>query len=111
MTTIEVKSELTETRRQLLELMQELGFGRIEALSVRAGDPVLDPPPRIVREVKFGGQNGPRAERELDDFTLRSQVVELHEEFDRLETGVIDVLTVKHGLPFNMQVNLAVGAQ
>ena len=111
MTTLAVKSDLSKRRRRLLELMQELGFGRIEALPVRGGEPVIDPPPRIVREVKFGGQNGARAERALGDFTLKSQVVELLDEFDRLENSVIDVLTVKHGLPFSMQVNLAAGAQ
>jgi len=111
MGTIAVKSDLSEPRRQLLELMQELDFGRIEALAVRAGEPVLDPPPKIVREVKFGGQNGPRDERALDDFSLKAQVVELFDELDRLGDGVIDVLTVKHGLPFNMHVNLAAGAR
>lgn len=91
--------------------MQELDFGRIEALAVRAGEPVLDPPPSIVREVKFGGQNGPRSERRLDDFTLKDKVVELFDELDRLGDGLIDVLTVKHGLPFNMHVNLTADAQ
>jgi hypothetical protein len=111
MNTVAVKSELSESRRRLLELMQELGFGRIEALPVRAGDPVLDPPPTIVREVKFGGQNGPRVERTLGDFPLKAHVVELFDELDRLHDGVIDVLTVKHGLPFNMHVNLGAGAR
>ena len=111
MSTVAVKSDLSEARRRLLELMQELDFGRIEALAVRAGQPVLDPPPRIVREHKFGGENGPRGERRLGDFTLKEQVLELFDEFDRLGEGVIDVLTVKHGLPFNMHVNLVAGAQ
>jgi hypothetical protein len=111
MGSLAVKSVLSEPRRRLLELMQELDFGRIEALAVGAGDPVLDPPPTIVREVKFGGQNGPRDERTLDDFPLKAQVVELFDELDRLGDGVIDVLTVKHGLPFNMHVNLAAGAR
>lgn len=111
MSTVAVKSSASEPRRRLIELMQELGFGRIEALPVRAGDPVLDPPPTIVREVKFGGQNAARDERTLGDFTLKAQVVELFDELDRLGDGVIDVLTIKHGLPFNMHVNLAAGAQ
>lgn len=111
MSTTAVKSSVSEPRRRLIELMQELGFGRIEALPVRAGDPVLDPPPTIVREVKFGGQNAARDERTLDDFTLKAQVVELFDELGRLGDGVIDVLTIKHGLPFNMHVNLAAGAQ
>lgn len=54
MSTIAVKSDLSAPRRRMVELMQELGFGRIETLLVRAGDPVLNPPPRVVREVKLG---------------------------------------------------------
>ncbi len=111
MNTVAVKSDLSEPRRWLLELMQELDFGRIEALAVRAGEPVLQPRPMIVREVKFGGQNGPRDERALEDFSLKAQVVELFEEFDRVRDGSIDVLMVKHGLPFNMHMNLAPGAR
>jgi len=104
-------SSLSSSQRRLLELLQGLNFGRIEQLTVRGGQPVLEPPPRIVREHKFGGENGPRSERRLDDFTLKEQVLELFDELDRLGDGVIDVLTVKHGLPFNMHVNLVAGAQ
>lgn len=106
-----VKSQLSDPRRRLIESMQELGFGRVERLPVRAGEPVLDPPPTIVREVKFGSENGPRHERSLPDFTLKTQIIELFDELDRLGDGVIEVLTVKHGLPFNMHVNLVAGAQ
>ncbi len=111
MGTVAVKSGLSESRRRLIELMQELEFGRIEALHIRAGNPVLDPSPRIIREVKFAGQNGPRVERQLGDFALKGHVIELFHELDRLGDGVIDVLTVKHGLPFKMHVNLVAGAQ
>ena len=72
---------------------------------------IARPPPTIIREVKFGGQNGPRDERSLDDFRLKAQIIELFDELDRLGDGVIDVLTIKHGLPFNMHVNLAAGAR
>ena len=101
------KGALSLDRRRLIELIQEISFGRIEQLIVRGGEPVLEPPPRIVHTVKFGGQNGPREERTLDDFTLKRHIVELFDEFDHLCDGVINVLTVKHGLPFNMEVNLA----
>jgi len=33
--------------------MQRINFGRILNLSVRRGQPVLDPPPRIIREMKL----------------------------------------------------------
>lgn len=103
------KQHVSFCRTRLLELMQALNFGRIERLPVRAGEPVLDPLPTIVREVKFGGQNGARDEWALGDFALKAQVVELFRELDRLHDGLIDVLTVKYGLPFNMHVNLEAG--
>jgi cytosine/adenosine deaminase-related metal-dependent hydrolase len=111
MSTIAVKSDLSAPRRRMVELMQELGFGRIETLLVRAGDPVLNPPPRVVREVKLGGQNAPRDERALADFALKAHVLELFDELDRLGDGVIDVLTIKHGLPFTMHVSQTTGAK
>jgi hypothetical protein len=96
------KSSLSPGRRRLVELMQSITFGRIEGLTMLNGEPVLDPPPRVVREIKFGGENGPRRELDTDDFLLKSQVVELFQHFDQVGDGYIDVLEVKHGLPFRM---------
>jgi hypothetical protein len=98
------KAALSPARRQLVEMMQGINFGRIEALAVRGGDPILDPPPRVVREVKFGGENGPRPEVGIADFFLKAPVVELFEHLDRLGSGTIAVLEVKHGLPFRMLI-------
>ncbi len=109
-TTVPLASSLPSARRQLLNLMQQLNFGRIEQLTVRAGQPVLEPPPRIIRERKFGGEDGPRQEQQLDDFALKVQAIELFEEFDRLGNGVIESLTIKHGLPFSLHMNYRVGA-
>jgi hypothetical protein len=38
------------------------------------------------------------------DFALKQQVVELFAFFDELQNGIIDVLEIKHGLPFRMIV-------
>ncbi|QEL20712.1 hypothetical protein [Limnoglobus roseus] len=103
------KQSLSAARRQLVELMQSIGFGRIEYLHVVDGEPaLLDPPPAVVREYKFGGENGPRPERGLDAFLLKVQVVELFQMFDRMGTGVVLALDVKHGLPFRAAVPGAV---
>ena len=84
--------------------MQRVNFGRMESLAIRSGEPVIDPRPAIVREHKFGGENGPRTEIEQDDFVLKQQVVELFEFLDQFQDGKIDVLEIKHGLPFRMIV-------
>ena len=86
----------------MLVKMQQLNFGRIENLVIKGGQPVLSPPPRVVREVKFGGENGPRPEASIKDFTLKAQVVELFRHMDEIRDGVIGVLEIQHGLPFRM---------
>jgi hypothetical protein len=98
------KSELSPARRRLVEMLQRLNFGRIEGLLVRAGEPLFDPPPRQVREVKFGGENGARPEAAAADFALKAQVAELFRHLDELGDGTVEALSVKHGLPFAMQV-------
>jgi len=98
------KKQLSEHQESLVEIMQSLNFGRIEDLPVHAGQPVLAPPPRVIREVKFGGDNGPRLEVANDDFELKAQVRELFAQMKVMGNGVIRCLEVKHGLPFRMTI-------
>ncbi len=97
-------ASLIPDRRRLLKQMQQINFGRIEGLVINDSQPVLTPPPRIVREIKFGGESGPRPEAAIEDFALKAQVIELLRMFDELRDGVIEVLEVKNGLPFRMSV-------
>lgn len=97
-------SSLSPSQRQLVEIFQRLNFGCVENLVVRGGQPVFDPPPRVVREHKFGGENGPRPESELGEFSLKPQVRELFDAITALGDGVIERIEVKHGLPFRMIV-------
>ncbi len=84
--------------------MQEINFGRIERLEIEDGEPVFNPPPKIVREVKFGGDNASRPEKGDPDFALKSQVIDLFRQLDEIFSGQIEVLEIKHGLPFRMLV-------
>jgi len=96
--------DLTGAQRRIVRLMQRINFGRIEALAVKHGEPVFDPPPRIVRQVKFGADNGARPEAAKEDFALKAQVCDLFAELEGMSDGVIRSLEVKHGLPFKMAV-------
>jgi len=98
------KQNLSACRAILLKIMQNVNFGRIERLVIRNGEPVLDPSPRILREIKFCSENGPRPELRIDDFILKAHVVELFDCFDHLLDGRIDLIEIKHGLPFRMIV-------
>ena len=98
------KSSTSPPRAQLIEWMQRLDFGTIEHLVIRDGEPVLDPSPRCIRDLKFGAENGPRPEAHLDDFPLKAQVRDFFAQLDSLGNATVLRLEVKHGLPFRMQV-------
>jgi hypothetical protein len=98
------KHFLSPARKWLVELMQRINFGRIEGLHVRAGEPLLAPPPQVVREHKFAGENGVRTELAACDFMLKSQLMDLFHLLDEIGDGTITVLTVKHGLPFHAEL-------
>lgn len=98
------KARLSGPRQALVELMQQINFGRIENLTIRHREPVLLPRPIVVREIKFGAENGPRPELNAADFLLKRQVVELFDYFDAFPSGVITSLEIHHGLPFRAVV-------
>lgn len=98
------KSSLSPSQQKLLAEMQRINYGRIEGLPVRRGAPVMDPPPRIVREIKFSGENGPRPESAKADFALKVQVRELFAQLEALGDGVIPCIEIQRGLPFRMTV-------
>lgn len=96
-------ASLSPTRRRLLRLMQQLNFGRIEGLSIRRGEPVFDPMPKIVVEHKFAAENGPRPEASRSDFALKHQHLDLFRLFDRLGDQDFTMLRVLHGTPFSCE--------
>jgi hypothetical protein len=101
---IHTKAMISVPRRQLLEMMQRLNFGRIENLRLRAGEPAFEPAPRVIQDIKIGGENGPRKETARDDFELKSQVLELFEHLTEIGNGSIALLEIKHGLPFRLVI-------
>jgi hypothetical protein len=100
---MKTKLSLSSSERRLLETMQKLNFGRIEGLAIRAGEPVVNPPPRIVKDVKLGSaDNRARPELQSEDFVLKLEHVELFDSLRRFENGTIECIEVKAGLPFRI---------
>jgi hypothetical protein len=98
--------ELLPAERTLLDAIRHIGFGQIEFLRIRAGQPVLDPWPAVVRDLKFGvDRQAPPATRG-SNFELKREAAELFEYTRDVEDGEIRVLVVRHGLPFTMEVEL-----
>ncbi len=93
------KANLSVPRRKLVETMQRIAFGRIEQLHIRDGDPVFEPPPRIVQEIKIGGDGGSRPEVAGSDFVLKKQIVELFQHLAQFDNGTIEAIEVRYGLP------------
>ena len=94
---------LSAPRRSLLDLCREIHFGRIEDFDLRGGEPVLDPLPRVIREIKFNRERQPKSTRGFD-IPLRNQTIELFDWFTRLRDCRICYLEVKHGQPFKMNI-------
>ena len=99
------KRQLPAARAQLVELLQRINFGRIEHLPVVHGQPVLGSMGKAVSTVKLKGENGARPEVESTDFLLKQEIVELCSQLDRIGTGHIDLIEVKHGLPFLLEID------
>ena len=98
------KVSLTPARQRLVEVMQEIRYGRLEGLEVRDRDPVFEPPPRVVRQIVFGKDNGPHTARNQDGFALKRSVAELFDVFDRERSLSIQELVINDGLPVRMTV-------
>jgi len=98
------KSQLSPTLRRFLEILQRINHGTISDLRVRAGEPVLDSPLKVVRQIKLGAENGPRPESGRADFMLKAQHIEFFKALRAIGSGTIAELEVKHGLPFMMVV-------
>ncbi len=96
--------DLSPACRSLLELIRRLGFGRIEALAVRGGEPVLDPPPRVIRAIRLAQLGPTRPATAAVGHPLQSAEIALVETLAAIGTGVIEVIKVHDGLPAALEI-------
>jgi hypothetical protein len=93
-------SELSVPRQALARLCQSLNYGQVLELVVRNGEPIFDPEPNILVEVKLDGNgDGQRQEADLPDFALREELCRLMACLDRLKNGRIERIEVRAGVP------------
>ncbi|MCZ2075995.1 MAG: hypothetical protein LC130_13480 [Bryobacterales bacterium] len=97
-------ADLSPAWQRLLRLFQTINFGRIEELEIRNGEPVFSPEPRVFLELKLDTADGPRPERRLDRFELRSQVERFIGQVARMKDGTVERVEVRHGLPLRMVI-------
>jgi hypothetical protein len=90
--------------------MREHQFGRIENMSVRAGQPILDQGLKIVRVACLSGENGGMKLLAGDEFELKRAVCDLFDELARLRDGTVVRLEFKRGLPCRLETTPHVSA-
>jgi hypothetical protein len=102
-----LNGDLSPSEQRFLAAMREVGFGRFEYVQIRKGQIVLDPWPAAVRDMKFGVEVAGEHSAHFD-YQLKRQVAEFFEYTRDVDAGEIRTLEIRHGLPFSMEVELAV---
>jgi hypothetical protein len=100
---VKTTRSLSAQQRSLVELMREHQFGRIETMSIRLGQPLLDSNVRVVRVAKLGAKSAGAKLPSTDDFELKKAVCDLLDELERLQNGTVVLLEFQHGLPFLLE--------
>src|ERR1035438_9426290 len=91
-------TDLHDHERELLRVMQSMGFGRVLHLQIRNGLPVLNPPPQIVRVIKLNSESPP-IRPAMATFALRQEVAEFFGFTRSLVSSTLRVIEVRHGSP------------
>jgi len=69
--------------------MREHQFGRVENMSIRAGQPLLDRDLKVVRVACLGGESSGTKPPAGDEFELKRAVCDLFDELARLGHGTV----------------------
>lgn len=69
--------DLSPGQRSLVELMRAHQFGRVENMSIHAGQPVIDQDLKVVRVACLGGENGGTKFPRTDEFELKRAICDL----------------------------------
>ncbi len=91
------KSQLSPSRRWLVDAMHEAGFAFVKKLDVVNRDPVVAPS-KIKRRRKLSGPGYKPSPLPTGDYMLKEQVVNLFDVLDKMVNGVITI-EVRDGLP------------
>lgn len=92
-------SQLSPPRQALIRLCQAINFGFIEMMEVRDCDPMFDPPPLLLRDLKLDLDEGPRFELALRDFVVSNEVLRLLRHLDEMKCGSVRRIEVRAGIP------------
>ena len=99
-------SDLSFARQALVRLCQDVNFGQILDLRVGNAEPIWNPGPTILSEVRLDIEEAPRPEGGLPDFKLSSEIQRLMCQLDQLKDGRIEKIEVRGGVPRRLTRNL-----
>ncbi len=78
-------------------------YGRFEYLVINNGNPTFSPPPRLLRVIRVGSVDQ-YSTSELSDWTLRGPLVDMFQDFVRLDNGIVERLEFRRGLPCLIEI-------
>jgi hypothetical protein len=92
------KSSLNPNQRRTVEIIEALGFGVIERLSIRGGLPCYEQEPHIVQSIKLDSESEAPPDRSYPDLTLKKEFESLFDQLKRLGDAIVDI-EIRHSLP------------
>lgn len=92
-------SQLSPARQALIRLCQAINHGSIEDLKVENSEPLFDPSPVILKDVKLDSDEGSRPELALSDFVIGDEGRRLFGFLDQLKSGTVRHIEVRAGIP------------
>jgi len=98
------RPDLGESEHELIKLMGDLNFGRIERLRFRDGKPILQPLPRIIAAVKMTSENRKADSKIRTGTCLKQSLTDLFALMQRVGEGELLTIDVRHGLPFSVEI-------
>jgi hypothetical protein len=98
------RGALNSRQGRTLKIIEELGFGRIDGLSIRDGQPCYDRPFRIVESIKLDSEPERRADHDDADQAVKKEFERLFSQLNELRNGVVDI-DVRHGVPFRLVID------
>lgn len=97
------KRSLHASQLRIVEIIEALGFGVIEGLSIRGGTPCWETDTNIIETIKLDSERQRQPERTSPDLSLAKDFIRLFDQLSRLGDGIVDI-EVRHHRPFRLVV-------
>ncbi len=96
----------SQAENRLVDLISNVRYGVIRNLRIERGQPVFNPAPEVVRNIKFGAKDGHDAKLNAPKLH-KEQMAELFDAIAEIGDGCVESLEVQAGLPFRLNVSYA----